>query len=182
MAFPYALHLVSLRHSQEFSHLLLRYKQKLQRGTSSFGNAIQCFRKWKSPGLGCDWHDCIACSILSLAELQICCISAHTGIKQCHTMNTANHVYFLKACMNVIAALKPILFCEDQCIQWLWFQTRVDFFRLSMKFPRESHRDAHLHQYKAKQNQYSYSFSDFSKFGTFTIRAITQCYRSTYLP
>lgn len=97
-------------------------------------------------------------------------------------MNTANHVYFLKARMNVIAALKPILFCEDRCIQWLQFQSRADFFSLSMKFPHESHQDAHLHQQNAKQNRYSYLFSDFCKFGTFTIRTITQCYRSMYLP
>lgn len=114
----------------------------------------------------------------SSGEWQICCISAHTDIKQCHTMNTANHVYFLKAHINVIAALNPILFCEDRCVQRLWFQIKVDFFILSVKYYGESHQDAHLHQCKAKPNWYSYTFSENSNFCIFTTRANTQCNRS----
>lgn len=126
------------------------------------------------------WLACLYCLFHSQSgrEWQICCISTHIDIKQCHPMNTANHVYFLKSCMNVIAALKPCLFCEEWCIQWMWFQNRADFFSLSMKFSRESHWNAHLHQSKVKQHWYH--CSDFCKFGIFTIRAISQCYRSMY--
>lgn len=181
MAFPYARHLVSLRHRQEYSHLLIRYKKNLQRGASSFGNAFSASGNENHRSVL--WLACLYCLFHSQSgrEWQICCISTHIDIKQCHPMNTANHVYFLKACMNVIAAFKPCLFCEERCIQWMWFQNRADFFSLSMKFPRESHWDAHLHQSKAKQHGYHSSF-DFSKFGTSTIRAITQSYWSMHLP
>lgn len=182
MAFPYALHLVSLRQSGIFTppHQV-QVKSGKRRLIIWQCNSELEETKITGSGLWLAWLQCLFHSQSSRVTNLLHC-SPHRHQTMSHSDYCKSHIFF-KPYMNVIAALKPTLFCEDRWIQWLWFLITGWTFSVSPWNSLMNLTEMPI-CISAKQSRTStlILFLVLVSVVPSQLRQLTQRYRSAYLP